>query len=98
MTPILDLEQFIADNADGDDGWADAVRRLVARAHGRGDIVVVYRNSDLGHPDLGTTKITTYGSADSQLEVAQFPDGPPHTLPDMGGEINWRYTLEGQLQ
>lgn len=57
----------------------------------RGDGVAVYRNHDLGHPNLGHVQIVSYGSPDAQLEV----DEPPTTLPDIGNAINWRYQLEG---
>lgn len=57
----------------------------------RGDGVAVYRNVDLGHPDLGHRKFVSYGSFAAQLEAEVAPE----RLPDIGGEINWRYTLEG---
>lgn len=96
-TNTHDIDDWLAAEG-GDEEWKAAVRRLHQRARDRGDIVVVYRNSDFGGPGLGDVKITTYGSAASQLEAAQFPDGPPATLPDIGGEINWRYQLEGELR
>jgi hypothetical protein len=60
-------------------GWID-----------RGDGAAIYRNHDLGHPDVGMPKIVSYGSKMAQLEVAK----PPEQLPDIGGEINWRFQLE----
>jgi hypothetical protein len=51
----------------------------------------VYQNSELGHPELGHRKYVSYGSAYAQLEV----EVPPRTLPDIGGDINWRYQLIG---
>ena len=55
----------------------------------RGDGIAVYRNEDLGHPEVGTIQFVSYGSEAAQLEV----DEPPQTLPDIGGRINWRYRL-----
>jgi hypothetical protein len=55
----------------------------------RGDGCAIYRNEDLGHSELGHIKFVSFGGPKSQLEV---PD-PPKTLPDIGGEINWRYQL-----
>lgn len=57
----------------------------------RGDGVAVYRNNDLGHPDIGHMKFLSFGSPEAQLEVGD----PPEQLPDMGHEINWRYRLHG---
>lgn len=56
----------------------------------RGDGVAVYRNEDLGHPEVGHRKFASFGSPAAQLEV----DVPPKGLPDMGQAINWRYYLE----
>lgn len=55
----------------------------------RGDGAAIYENQDLGHPDLGSCKIVSYGSPRAQLETPE----PPTRLPDIGGAINWRYTL-----
>lgn len=57
----------------------------------RGDGVAVYRNEDLGHPDIGHHQFVSYGSAQAQLET----DIPPHQMPDIGNKINWRYQLLG---
>lgn len=57
----------------------------------RGDGVAVYRNMDLGHPDVGHVQAVSFGSPDAQLET----DEPPKILPDIGGAINWRYHLVG---
>ncbi len=65
----------------------DTIERWIAR----GDGVAVYRNAELGHPNLGHVQIVSFGSKDAQLET----DFPPTTLPDIGGSINWRYQLEG---
>lgn len=56
----------------------------------RGDGIAMYENHDLGHPDVGHRKFTSYGSPQAQLEVPV----PPDILPDgIGGTINWRYQL-----
>lgn len=57
----------------------------------RGDGIAVYVDHDLSHPQMGTTKMYSYGSPAAQLET----DDPPVRLPDIGGAINWRYQLEG---
>lgn len=57
----------------------------------RGDGIACYENQDMGHPGLGDRKFCSYGSSAAQLET----DTPPERLPDIGGEINWRYTLIG---
>jgi hypothetical protein len=55
----------------------------------RGDGAAVYENQDLGHPDLGSCKIVSFGSPAAQLETLT----PPEILPDIEGAINWRYIL-----
>lgn len=62
----------------------------------RADVVLVYENSDLGHPELGSPKIVSYGSEGSFLTEAQFP-APPAILPDTPKDINWRYTLKARV-
>lgn len=76
----------VAETIGGDDAVA-----VVDRWLDRGDGAAVYQNHDLGHPELGQTKIVSYGSEAAQLECA----APPVRLPDIGGEINWRYMLVG---
>ena len=61
----------------------------VSRWLDRGDGCAVYENQDFGHPDLGHRKFASYGSPRAQLEVEE----PPLQLPDIGGQINWRYQL-----
>lgn len=56
----------------------------------RGDGIAVYENQDLGHHDLGLRQYVSFGSHEAQLEGS-----PPHILPDIGGRINWRYSLVG---
>ena len=98
-----------SDASEGNAGWANAAETLRQRAHGRGDGVAVYVNNDLGHRDLGQWQVVSYGSKQAQLEThindrGVIVDAPqyfnhgddviPTTLPDIGGRINWRYTLE----
>jgi hypothetical protein len=45
----------------------------------RGDGVAVYRNQDLGHPQVGMPKIVSYGSPYAQLEVDTV-----HIDPELG--------------
>jgi hypothetical protein len=72
--------------------WEDDAPAVLAQIQGwldRGDGAAIYENHDLGHPELGMPKITSYGSPRAQLET----DEPPTTLPDIGGAINWRFQL-----
>ena len=64
-------------------------QQTITRWVERGDGVAVYVNHDLGHRDLGLRKFVSYGSPAAQLGT----DDPPQTLPDIGGDINWRYQL-----
>jgi hypothetical protein len=70
---------------------APGVMVLADRWLARGDSAAVYENRDLGHPDVGACQIVSYGSPAAQLET----ELPPERLPDIGGRINWRYTLVG---
>lgn len=70
---------------------APDVLALVTRWLARGDGAAVYENHDLGHRDLGNCQIVSYGSPAAQLETAEAPE----RLPDIGGRVNWRYTLVG---
>lgn len=56
----------------------------------RGDGVAVYRNVDLGHPEVGHVRFLSYGSSEAQLEVEE----PPMRMPDIGAAC-WRYYLKG---
>jgi hypothetical protein len=47
--------------------WPFAIGRVNVWLH-RGDGVAMYENMELGHPDLGSTKITSWGSSAAQLE------------------------------
>jgi hypothetical protein len=55
----------------------------------RGDSCAVYTNMDLGHPEAGGEKFVSFGSEQAQIEDAV----PPERLPDIGGQINWRFQL-----
>ena len=97
MVTTISLAEFIgglkpSGDVEDDRYYAEAYTRLAVRAFERGDVLLVYVNDDLGHPDLGLTQVCSYGSAASQIEARQFPE-PPSTMPDIGGNINWRYQL-----
>ena len=81
-----------------DDGMGPAAaKNAKAKMDGwlkRGDGVAVYEDSDLGSPNLGHRKYVSFGSEAAQLET----DDPPTRLPDIGGSINWRYTLIGTVR
>lgn len=105
----VEFSEHLIKASGGDLDWAASVANLTSRAHGRGDGIAVYQNNDLGHPDLGQWQVTSYGGPDAQLETREdwnegdLTASPDHfvigqdtlrrTLPDMGGRINWRYTL-----
>lgn len=58
----------------------------------RGDGVAVYENQEIGHSNCGHRKFVSFGSKEALLEE----DGPPpQRMPDIGGDINWRYCLVG---
>jgi hypothetical protein len=57
----------------------------------RGDGCAVYRNMALDSASAGLRKFVSYGSKVAQLETLE----PPTRLPDIGGQINWAYQLEG---
>lgn len=104
-TPTLSLEDFWAlvatqGGASGDAeqaAYEDAIGQFLVKIASRADYVAVYRNEDFGSIGRGMLKIVSYGSDACQLEQRQFPDGPPKILPDIGGQINWRYQLVGFL-
>ena len=60
----------------------------------RGDGVAVYENVDFGHPHQGDIKLVSFGSPEAQIETVDAPT----RLPDIGGDINWRYQLAGTYQ
>ena len=96
MVTTISLEEFLEgieyDDPEDTRNMREQYQRIGQRAFDRGDVLVVYINDDLSHPDLGLTQVCSYGSAESMLERTQFPE-PPTTLPDIGGAINWRYQL-----
>lgn len=85
---VLDLLR----GQDVEDGtFADRAIGLIDQWVGRGDGCAVYRNEDLGSQALGHLKFVSFGSDACQLPVPV----PPARLPDIGGDINWRYVLYG---
>lgn len=60
----------------------------------RGDGVAVYENQEIGHSLCGHRKFVSFGSKEAQIEIGEA-DSPPKRLPDIGGDINWRYCLVG---
>ena len=96
------------DDDNGFNIYFGAIMDLVDRAHKRGDGAAVYVNNDLGHPDIGQWQVVSYGGPEAQLETRSLKgvhlderfnyqhgkDILPQRLPDIGGRINWRYTLE----
>lgn len=86
------VQELLTKQAPEDPAYVDEAMHLIDTWLDRGDGVAVYRNEDLSdHVWLGHMKFVSYGSERSQLEV----DEPPKTLPDIGGDINWRYQLMG---
>lgn len=81
-----------------DEEYTRDAMRLVDQWIARGDGCAVYRNEDLGHPDMGRLKFVSFGSPSAQL-VTEYPGiparEPPDRLPDIGTEINWRFVLIG---
>lgn len=74
------------------EGFSESAFESAQRWIERGDQALLYRNEDLSSRDLGLLKIVSYGSIMAQIEAEQHPV-PPVTLPDIGGDINWRYQL-----
>lgn len=56
-----------------------------------GDGVVVYRNSDLGHPQLGHVVTMVMGPS----RTVKTPETVPPRLPDGSWGFGWRYTPYG---
>lgn len=76
--------------------WDDDVsnaKHTMARCLGRGDGYAIYQNADLSHPEIGRYKFMSFGSAAAIWEPHMGP--VPPQMPDLGGDINWRYTLQG---
>lgn len=74
-----------------DESYVSSAAETINRWISRGDGVAVYENNDLGHPGLGQKQLVSFGSPDAQLEVSR--EELPSRLPDIGGNINWRYLL-----
>ena len=76
-------------------------KAIIERWLSRGDGCAVYQNMALDSANAGHRKFVSYGSKAAQLEVddSGIPDGvPPIRLPDIGGQINWAYQLEGSFR
>lgn len=56
----------------------------------RGDGVAVYQNKDFSSARFGDFQFVSFGS-----EAAQITGPIPQKMPDLGGQINWQYQLEG---
>lgn len=82
LTPDALLALIVGDEA------RDGVQAFLDQGLG----VAVYQNVDLGHPFQGHRKFLSYGGPESTVPSA---DLLPARLPDIGGEINWPYYLEG---
>jgi hypothetical protein len=87
-TLLADANELLADFDP--DGRASAMR-LFDKWLSRGDGVACYENEDMGSRDIGRRQFVSYGGAEAQIECG---DGvPPQRMPDIGGNINWRYQL-----
>lgn len=75
----------------GGDAYAEQASVTISRWAADGKGAAIYRNEDMGHPELGRLNVVSYGTPTAQLETAS----PPQRLPDIGGQINWRYCLLG---
>lgn len=95
-TIITDRDTLLDIVAQGHDGYRRQVDAFMDNVLGRGDSVLVYRNEDLGHPDLGDCRTLSYGSPAAYLEASQFQT-PPTTMPDTPHQVNWRYQLIGRI-
>lgn len=85
ITVFLSLEKTGMD----EDLWPQAQKWI-----DRGDGVAVYENQEIGHLNCGHRKFVSFGSEKAQIEIGEA-DSPPQRLPDIGGDINWRYILIG---
>lgn len=86
----ITLEQ-IRDLLDPDPAFRKHALELFQAWLQRGDGVAVYANVEIGHPNAGHLKFVSYGSEAAMLENC---DEPPSRMPDIGGDINWRYRLK----
>ena len=71
------------------DCWPQVDRWLM-----RGDGIAVYENADLSSFSVGERKFVSFGSPAAQIESDVCPD----RLPDIGGQINWRYRFIGSYR
>jgi hypothetical protein len=79
---------------EADERYTDQAIALVRAWFARDDGAALYRNVDLGHPEVGHTKVVSWGSLAAQIETdVRGETTPPKTLPDIGNDINWRYQL-----
>ena len=60
----------------------------------RGDGIAVYQNAALDSSGAGHYKFLSFGSSAAQLETDRV-ESLPTRLPDMAGQINWMYQLQG---
>jgi hypothetical protein len=93
MTTVIDLTGVdqLLDLADPE--IHAALIALAEKVAARGGGIAVYENHELGHPGLGHRQFVTFGHPDAQIETIS----PPLALPDIGGAINWRYTIIATL-
>lgn len=93
MTTIYQTETELRNLlAEWNEDWADnQAIPMIRKWIERGDGAAVYRNHDLGSPELGSFQIASFGSPAATLETAT----PPAILPDFPRKINWRYALDG---
>jgi len=85
------VEQAATAIADGD--AVEPFATILREKQERGSGIAVYRNEDLGHPEVGRCVGLTYGQPEAQFEgdpPEQCPDG---LLRDITGGINWRFRL-----
>jgi hypothetical protein len=94
FTVIGSKEEFMALLTTERYDYADHALYLVEQWFARGDGAALYENRDMGHPQLGSTKLVSWGSLAAQIETdVRGETTPPRTLPDIGNDINWRYQL-----
>ena len=69
---------------------SDESRAVIERWLARGDGVAVYENGLIGDKNAGRRQFVSFGS-----NAALLPGyDPPARMPDIGTDINWRYTLK----
>lgn len=92
MKPLTrtDLNRLLGAASAEDPTFVRSAKRQIKQWLERGDGVAVYRNEELGHPELGRMRFFSFGGPEAFL-----PEKPPAILPDFPDEINWRYVLYG---